>query len=32
LLFELGRHGLKHIVLLAGFGADQLVDYAHRRS
>ena len=28
LLFELGRYGLKHIVLLAGFSADQLADYA----
>jgi D,D-heptose 1,7-bisphosphate phosphatase len=28
LLFELGRHGLKRIVLLAGFEADQLVAYA----
>jgi D,D-heptose 1,7-bisphosphate phosphatase len=28
LLFELGRHGIKKILLLAGFGAGQLVDYA----
>jgi D,D-heptose 1,7-bisphosphate phosphatase len=28
LLFELGRHGVKKILLLAGFGAGQLVDYA----
>jgi D,D-heptose 1,7-bisphosphate phosphatase len=28
LLFELGRHGLKRIVLLAGFAANQLVTYA----
>jgi D,D-heptose 1,7-bisphosphate phosphatase len=28
LLFELGRHGLKHIVLLAGFEASQFVAYA----
>ena len=28
LLFELGRHGLKRIVLLAGFAASQLVTYA----
>jgi D,D-heptose 1,7-bisphosphate phosphatase len=28
LLFELGRYGLKHVVLLAGFSADQLADYA----
>ena len=28
LLFELGRHGLRRIVLLAGFAADQLVAYA----
>jgi D,D-heptose 1,7-bisphosphate phosphatase len=28
LLFELGRYGLKHIVLLAGFSADKLADYA----
>jgi D,D-heptose 1,7-bisphosphate phosphatase len=28
LLFELGRHGLRRIVLLAGFAADQLVTYA----
>ncbi len=28
LLFELGRHGLKRIVLLAGFEASQLAAYA----
>ena len=28
LLFELGRYGLRRIVLLAGFAADQLVAYA----
>ena len=28
LLFELGRHGVKNILLLAGFAADQIVDYA----
>jgi D-glycero-D-manno-heptose 1,7-bisphosphate phosphatase len=28
LLFELGRHGVKNVVLLAGFGADQIADYA----
>jgi D,D-heptose 1,7-bisphosphate phosphatase len=28
LLFELGRHGIKKILLLAGFEAGQLVDYA----
>jgi len=28
LLFELGRHGLKRILLLAGFEARQVVDYA----
>jgi D,D-heptose 1,7-bisphosphate phosphatase len=28
LLFELGRHGLKSIVLLAGFAADQIEAYA----
>jgi D-glycero-D-manno-heptose 1,7-bisphosphate phosphatase len=28
LLFELGRHGLRRILLLAGFAADQLVEYA----
>ena len=28
LLFELGRHGVRRIVLLAGFAADQLVTYA----
>jgi D,D-heptose 1,7-bisphosphate phosphatase len=28
LLFELGRHGIKKILLLGGFAAGQLVDYA----
>src|SRR5207302_5752604 len=28
LLFELGRHGIRHILLLAGFAADRIVDYA----
>ena len=28
LLFELGRHGIRRILLLAGFEAAQLVDYA----
>jgi D-glycero-D-manno-heptose 1,7-bisphosphate phosphatase len=28
LLFELGRHGVEDILLLAGFAADQVVDYA----
>jgi len=28
LLFELGRHGLRRILLLAGFGADRIVEYA----
>src|SRR5260370_40336977 len=28
LLFELGRHGIRRILLLAGFGAHQIVEYA----
>lgn len=28
LLFELARHGVKNILLLAGFAADQVIDYA----
>ena len=28
LLFELGRHGIKNILLLAGFAAEQIVDHA----
>jgi D,D-heptose 1,7-bisphosphate phosphatase len=28
LLFELGRHGIRHILLLAGFGAGQIREYA----
>jgi D-glycero-D-manno-heptose 1,7-bisphosphate phosphatase len=28
LLFELGRHGIRRIVLLAGFGAARIADYA----
>ncbi len=28
LLFELGRHGVRRILLLAGFAADRIVDYA----
>ena len=28
LLFELGRHGFRRILLLAGFGADRIVEYA----
>ena len=28
LLFELGRHGVKRILLLAGFAADRIVRYA----
>jgi D-glycero-D-manno-heptose 1,7-bisphosphate phosphatase len=28
LLFELGRHGVRQILLLAGFAAQQIVDYA----
>src|SRR3954464_15525969 len=28
LLFELGRHGIRHILLLAGFGADQIREFA----
>jgi D,D-heptose 1,7-bisphosphate phosphatase len=28
LLFELGRHGIRNILLLAGFAAPQIVDYA----
>lgn len=28
LLFELGRHGVRNILLLAGFAAPQIVDYA----
>jgi D,D-heptose 1,7-bisphosphate phosphatase len=28
LLFELGRHGVRRVLLLAGFGADRIVDYA----
>src|SRR5215472_3329602 len=28
LLFELGRHGIKQVLLLAGFAADRVIDYA----
>jgi D,D-heptose 1,7-bisphosphate phosphatase len=28
LLFELGRHGVRRVLLLAGFAADRIVDYA----
>jgi D,D-heptose 1,7-bisphosphate phosphatase len=28
LLFELGRHGIKRVLLLAGFAANQILDYA----
>src|SRR5215469_18379171 len=28
LLFELGRHGLRRILLLAGFAADRILNYA----
>jgi D,D-heptose 1,7-bisphosphate phosphatase len=28
LLFELGRHGIRRILLLAGFAADRIADYA----
>jgi D,D-heptose 1,7-bisphosphate phosphatase len=28
LLFELGRHGIRQILLLAGFAADRIADYA----
>jgi D-glycero-D-manno-heptose 1,7-bisphosphate phosphatase len=28
LLFELGRHGLRRILLLAGFAADRIVEFA----
>lgn len=29
LLFELGRHGFKDVILLASFQADQIIEYAH---
>lgn len=28
LLFELGRHGIRHVLLLAGFAAARIADYA----
>src|SRR5947207_248029 len=28
LLFELGRHGIRHILLLAGFAGDRIAEYA----
>src|SRR5258705_8149765 len=28
LLFELGRHGIKQVLLLAGFAANHILDYA----
>ena len=28
LLFELGRHGIKQVLLLAGFAAQRILDYA----
>jgi len=28
LLFELGRHGVRRVLLLAGFGADRIAEYA----
>jgi NDP-sugar pyrophosphorylase family protein len=30
LLFELGRHGLRRILLLAGFAADRVLEYVNR--
>ncbi len=30
LLFELGRHGVRQILLLAGFAADRIVEYANK--
>jgi D-glycero-D-manno-heptose 1,7-bisphosphate phosphatase len=31
LLFELGRHGVKQVLLLAGFAAERIIAMRHRR-